>query len=230
MSLIKISNIGTNIVHIIMDDKKSLARAMCRFQEFYESPFEDIKGCIFTLGYLKSKGSRANPRLNTYCGNELVDAEWAGYNFPSIALEPFVKGLFDPLTTEESSIVEMLRYRTDNFYIIATYGDNDDADALEHEIRHGMYGTCVEYKKEVDNALLKYEKDLVNLKKCLSSWGYIDEVMNDECHAYMGADHDYFFENFKEDVEKYNIIKLPKLKQSLNRIANKYKIKLGINV
>ena len=224
----KLSSIGDNIVHIVMEDKNSLAKAMARFQEYYESPFEDIRGQIFTLGYLKYKGSRENPGINTYCGNNLIEADWSGYNFPSSVLLPFVQGLFDPLTPEEEAIVEMLRYRTDDFYIIGTYGDEDPADTMEHEIRHAMYGISNEYKKEVDKLLDAYRAELDPLRKCLASWGYHKDVIDDECHAYMGADHDYFFENFTDDVDKYSIPEVPKLRDKLNKVAEKYKDNLGI--
>ena len=224
-----LNSIGDRIVHIHMEDKKSLARAMCRFQEYYESPFDDIRGKVFTLGQLKSKGSRANPRINTYCGNNIVDADWDGYNFPDKAIQPFVQGLFDPLTAEEAAIVEMLRYRDDRFYIIGTYGDDAVVDTMDHEVRHAMYGTCPEYKKEVDKELDKFEFALMPLKDCLKAWGYHESVIQDECHAYMGADHDYFFDHFSEYVEEYGIVEVPKLRDALNRIGDKYKKKLGIN-
>lgn len=225
---IKFKMIGANIVHMIMPDRNQLASAVIRFQEYYESPFPEIKGQIFTLGYIKSLGSRSNRGINTYCGNELIESDWSGYNFPGSVLDPFIKGLFDPLTPEEAVIVDTLRYRTDNFYVIATYGDTDPGDTLEHEIRHAMFGVSNGYKREVQKELIKYKKELINLKRCLSSWGYADEVLDDECHAYMSADHDYFFENFTDDVKSFNLKPIPKLRNSLNRIAKKYKLKLGI--
>ncbi len=225
---IKFKTIGDHIVHIIMSDKNRLASAMIRFQEYYESPFPEIKGQIFTLGYIKSLGSRDSRGINSYCGNELVSSDWSGYNFPGSALDPFIKGLFNPLTVEESVIVDTLRYRTDNFYVIATYGDNDPADALEHEIRHAMFGISEKYRNSVLKQLEKYQKELIPLRKCLSSWGYADDVLNDECHAYMSCDHDYFFENFTEDIEKYNLKPIPKLRNALNKLAVKYKKELKI--
>lgn len=225
---IKFKKIGDHIVHIVMPDRNSLASAMIRFQEYYESPFPEIKGKVFTLGYIKSLGSRDNRGINSYCGNELVNSDWSGYNFPGVVLDPFIKGLFDPLTVEESVIVDTLRYRTDNFYIIATYGDNDPADALEHEIRHAMFGTSVKYRKEVLKQLEKFKKELIPLRKCLTSWGYDEGVLDDECHAYMSCDHDYFFENFTNDVKKFKLKPIPKLRNILNKLANKYKKQLKI--
>ena len=228
-SIIEVDQIGDHIVHISMDDKNELASTVMRFQEYYESPFDDIRGQIFTLGFLKSKGSRSNPKLNTYGGNSLLEADWDGYNFPGSVLEPFIKGLFDPLTPSESALVEMLRYRTDEFYVIATYGDQAELNTLEHEIRHAMYGISKEYRDEVDNAMAPFFDQLEPLSRCLTDWGYHSDVLEDEFHAYMGSDHDYFFKTFTDDVSKYEIPQVPELRDKLNRIAKKYKPKLGID-
>lgn len=227
-SAIEVESIGDRIVHITMDDKNALARAMMRFQEYYESPFEDIRGKVFTLGYLKAKGARSKPGVNIYCGNGLIEAEWDGYNFPGRILNPFIRGLFDPLTIEEAAIVEMLKYRTDDFYVIATYGDQGVIDTLEHEIRHAMYGISPAYKKEVDKVVDAFRSKLGPIRECLTEWGYHEDVLDDECHAYMGTDHDYFFANFTEDVAKYSIKKLPVMRDRLNKLAVRYKKKLGI--
>jgi len=226
--ILKISNIGSSIVHIVMSDKNTLAEAMMRFQEYYESPFPEIKGQIFTVGYLKSLGSRSNRGINLYCGGKTLSADWDGYNFPDVVLEPFVKGLFDPLTDFEQDIVEALKYRTDSFYVIATYGENDPEDTLEHEIRHAMFGISDAYRKEVLKAVNDYKKELKSVRSCLSSWGYADDVLDDECHAYMGADHDYFFETFTDDIKTFKLKKIPKLRNRLNKLAKKYKLILGL--
>ena len=225
---IKFKSMGPNIVHIIMANKEDLAKAMIRFQEFYESPFPEIKGKIFTLGQIKSLGSRDNRGINTYCGSGLVPADWSGYNFPGSVLDPFIKGLFDPLTPEEAAIVEALRFRTDKFYVIATYGMEDPGDTLEHEIRHAMFGISDAYKKAVLKEIGKYKKELKPVREALASWGYAEEVLDDECHAYMSCDHDYFFENFTEVVNKYKIKPMPKLRDALNKLAKKHKKILGL--
>lgn len=228
-SRLSVEKIGDSIFHINMLDKNELAEAVMRFQEYYESPFDDIRGKVFTMGYLKSKGAGALGGVNTYAGNPLMEATWDGYNFPGHVLKPFIQGLFDPLTEEEKAIVELFRYKTDDFYVIATYGDEDKSDTLEHEVRHGMYGVCPEYRAEVNKLISKYSAKLAPLKKCLASWGYHSDVLTDECHAYMGADHDYFFESFTTDILKFKISEMPKLRDSLNSLAVKYKLKLNIN-
>lgn len=191
---------------------------MIRFQEYYESPFEDIKGQIFTLGYLRAKGGRSKPGVATYEGGHHFDSEWSGYNFPGYALDPFIKGLFDPLTTYEQDIVNALKYRQDKFYVIGTYGDKDPGGALDHEICHALYYVNDKYKKEVDAVLEQY--NLKNLKKMLLEWGYCKEVLDDECHAYLSADYDWLFSENKADIKRLKIsidksvhVKLRKIKK-----------------
>lgn len=222
----KFKSIGDKIIHLQAQDAAQLAQAMIRIQEHYESPFDDIRGKIFTLGQIKAKGSRSAPGVNTYGGGIHFDCDWSGYNVPSYVFEPFIKGLFDPLTEYEKDIVEVVRYRGDKFYFIATFGDDDPKETLEHEIRHAMYYISPEYKKAVDFILKDYK--LAPLKACLSQWGYADEVLDDECHAYMGPDYDWFYAKKKEDILKYEIPKYPGLSERLNGAAEKFKKELGL--
>ena len=218
---LKFTSIGDKIIHMQAQDAGELAKAMIRIQEHYESPFDDIRGKVFTLGQIKAKGSRKAPGVNTYCGGANFDCDWSGYNVPSYIFDPFIKGLFDPLTDYEKDIVEVVKYRSDKFYFIATFGDDDPKETLEHEIRHAMYYICDEYRKVVNNILKEY--DLKALKECLSSWGYTDEVLDDECHAYMGPDHDWFYEKKQKDIVKYKIPEYKGLSEALNKAADRYK-------
>lgn len=221
---IKFNSIGDSIVHITLPDKKKLAQAMIRFQEFYESQHEDIRGNVFTLGYLRSKGGRNKPGVNTYEGGENHDAEWSGYNFPGCALDLFIKGLFDPLTSYEKDIVEALRYREDRFYVIGTIDGEDPKDTLEHEICHALYYIEPKYKAAVDKILDQY--DLRNLKKMLAHWGYCDDVLQDECHAYISADYDWLLNGtYKGDVEKFKVKIDKKIHDQLRRVRARFPIK-----
>lgn len=207
-------------MHIILPTQEELATALMRFQEFYESPFPDIRGQIFTLGYLRAKGSRTAPGLSTYEGGTHYKPDWAGYNFPSYVLDPFIRGLFDPLTSYEQDIVNTLKYNTEKFYVIGTFGDSDPLGALEHEICHGLYYTVPKYKKAVDDVLGQY--NLTNLKKMLLSWGYSKEVLDDECHAYLSADWDYIHDVFSEDLKKFKVKLDRTIHTKLRKIRKRY--------
>ena len=193
MSKLQIDSLTDNIVHISLPSEKELAQALIRFQEHYESPFEDIKGKVFTLGYLRSKGRRDDPGIFTYEGGHHYDADWSGYNFPSYVLEPFIRGMFDPLTSYEQDIVSALKNKQGKFYVIGT--SEDYSKALDHEIAHALYYVDQKYREAVDKVLDRV--DLTELRRIMTDMGYCDEVLDDECHAYLSADYDWIIERHK---------------------------------
>jgi hypothetical protein len=221
-SSIVFDSITPDIIHIRVQEKKTLASVFYRFQEHYESPFPEIRGKIFTLGQLRSMGSRNKPGVNTYEGGHNFDSDWSGYNFPSYILDPFIKGLFDPLTEYEQDVVNTLRYKQGKFYVIGTFGENDPHGALDHEICHALYYVNEDYKKETDQVLDKYRDQLFGIIEMLKSWGYADTVIDDEIQAYMSADYDWFFENKTEDIEKYDIKIDKQLHFDLREIKDKH--------
>lgn len=215
--------IANNIIHITFDDLKTLASAMCRFQEYYESPFPEIRGKIFTLGQLKAAGSRTLPGVHTYSGGNHYIADWSGFNVPSYCFKPFIQGLFDPLTSLEQDIVEALRCKQGKYYVIATCdedGKEDPFDCVDHEICHALYYINEKYKKEVDKVLKRY--DLSGLKEVLKEWGYADDVLDDECHAYLSADYDWLFNDKSEDMEKHDVKINKNAHYALRRLKKKY--------
>lgn len=213
-------SVAPDIVHVKAKDHKILASAMCRIQEYYESPFPEIKGQIFTLGQLRATGARDRPGVYTYEGGNHHDTDWSGYNWPSYCLDPFIRGLFDPLTSYEEDIVNALKCKQGKYYVIGTYGEEDDADALDHEICHALYYVNSDYRKEVNDALSLH--DLSNFHDCLRKWGYADTVLDDESHAYISADYEWIFEENKKDVEKFNVIISESLHGELRAIKEKY--------
>lgn len=213
MSEINFKALHPQIVLVQLEDSASLAEAMARFQEYYESPFDDIRGKVFTMGQLWAKGSRSNLGINTYLGGNNYDPDWAGYNWPSHVLEPFLRGLFDPLTSYEQDIVNALKYRTDRFYVIGT--SLDYREALAHELCHAMYYISEGYKKEIDKVLALM--DLTKVYRVLINMGYCEEVLADEAQAYLIADGKWFIKEFRleDEIE-------PRLLARLKRIKTKY--------
>jgi len=120
----------------------------------------------------------------------------------------FRSGLFDPLTEQEQKILDLIPARLSKFYIIGTHEDTED-DALEHEICHALYYTNAMYKHDVDTLLNKHIEELVDLKSYLIKIGYCDEVLTDECHAYISEDSEYL---------KSEKVKYPDITSELQRI------------
>ena len=185
------------------DSQEELAKHFIRFQEYYES--SEFRGKPFTLGqyrewYSKSKGSF------TYY------QDWSGFNIPSHVLDTFRLGLFDPLTEEESRILELIPTRTSQFYIIGTY-DGGDKEILEHEICHGLYYTSYEYMSKIFKLLAGHLEELKPLRKFLIDLGYHESVLIDECQAYICCNEDYL---------KKNNISYPNIGKKLRKIKNRY--------
>jgi hypothetical protein len=196
--MLKIKKQLYNSVVISADTQEELANSFMRFQEHYESPYWADK--IFTIGQFKRWYSE-NYGADTY------RFDWRGFNFPSCVLIPFKEGLFDPLTDQEKNILDLLKYRTDRFYVI---GSNTD-DVLSHELCHALYYSNDTYRTEVNKILNKHKKEIKKAFDFLLNLGYHEKVLYDEFQAYI-LDGD-FFKNHNVDVSpliKSKIVQLYK--------------------
>jgi hypothetical protein len=172
-----------------------------RPQEHYESANPEFRNKIFTVGQLRHWYSE-NYGANCY------HIHWVGFNFPSRVLLPFKDGLFDPLTQEEQNLLQLLRYRKDNFYIIGA----QDNSILRHELSHALYASEPKYKQEIDSFIIKNKRKLKTASDYILAKGYCEDVLNDELQAYI-TDND--------DNELINKT-CPTVLAGINKIFNKY--------
>lgn len=192
-----------NSVWVWADSQDELGLTFMRFQEHYESANPDFRGKIFTQGQLKRWYSE------TY-GSNSYHTHWVGFNFPSKVLNPFKEGLFDPLTPEEQKLLDLFKYRNDNFYIIGAQNNS----TLRHELSHALYASNIKYKSEIDIFIKKNHKKLKETVQYILKKGYCKEVLNDEIQAYI-TDND--------DNELINIT-CPTVISGINKIYQKYNI------
>lgn len=190
-----------NSVWVWADSQEELGLTFMRFQEHYESPNPLFKNRVFTVGQLKNWYSE------TYGANN-YHTTWVGFNFPSKVLTPFKQGLFEPLTTEEHRLLDLFKYRHDDFYIIGA----QTSSILRHELSHALYASNPQYKTEIDSFLHKNRSKLSKSNKYILDKGYCKEVLNDELQAYI-TDND--------DNELINIT-CPSVISGINKIFNKY--------
>ncbi|NDG32457.1 hypothetical protein EB118_20585, partial [bacterium] len=170
--MLKVKKQPYNSVWISADSQEELGLTFMRFQEYYESANLTFRNKIFTLGQLRYWYSEK------YGAND-YHLTWIGFNFPSRVLTPFKEGLFDPLTPEENRLLELLRYRKDEFYIIGAQNHN----VLRHELAHALYASNPKYKLEIDNFLGKHKSKLIKTNKYILNKGYSKDVLNDEIQA-----------------------------------------------
>src|SRR6202043_78425 len=132
------------VIHVRMKDQEALCATFVRLQEFYESPFDDIRGHYFTLDKFKERYSAGGPF--TYF------TDWHGFNVPGHVVERFFE-LFADLTLAE----QMLREATlgyDRFYLVGSHdGGDPNEDALEHELVHGTYYLDDDYRIAANRAV-----------------------------------------------------------------------------
>lgn len=181
--------ITDRIVLVSAKTQTQLGSAFIRFQEHYESP--EWRGKIFTEGQLRAWYSEKYG-ANTY------EHDWTGFNLPGSILRPFIQGLFDPLGPAEAELVNLFRYRTDEFYVIGS--QTDQLETLDHEICHGLFATVSAYREAVQKILRANHKQLTPLRKRIESLMYHPSVVEDEVHAYASGSIDLVREDWGIEV------------------------------
>ena len=179
--MLKVKPQKYNSVWISADSQEELNTTFMRFTEFYESPNPKFRNQIFTIGQLKNWYSI------TY-GADTYHKDWIGFNIPSSVLVPFRKGLFDPLTKYEQDLLDLFKYRDDNFYIIGAQNDS----VLRHELAHALYDSSIKYKSSVDAFIRKNKAGLRKISKYIIDKGYCKDVLNDEIQAYITDNEDEY--------------------------------------
>lgn len=180
------------IFGVSIKDQYQRSMLFCRYQEFYESPFDEIRGKFFTWETLmmiyKNKMKKSH---FTY------PVDWSGYNIPSVIIDKALrtldkdKGPYDEIMSDiyyhcENYPLRFEKPRT-KWYLI---GYGKDVSTLNHEIAHGLYFTNKKYKSEMDDVISNLKKSDYNfLKKTLIKMGYVDSknIIDDEIQAYLST-------------------------------------------
>jgi hypothetical protein len=160
-----------NIFLIESKNQTLLASTFLRFQEYYESPM--FHGKIFSLEQYGKWYALVNGSFSYY-------SDWGGFNIPSIILDPFRRGQFDPLSDEERYFLDLLPDDKSDYYIIGSvYGNGS---ALKHEFVHALYYLYRQYKEDVLSHMNIF--DTFFLIQNLIDMGYWEGVIDDEINAY----------------------------------------------
>jgi hypothetical protein len=182
------------IFAVVIKDNYDRSMLFCRYQEYYESPFTEIRGKFFTLEeYMKIYIKNNKEKTFTYPN------DWAGYNVPSNILIDARKKFASSVNMYDlimNDIIEFCekesKFRNFNekhpWYLIGV--DKLKSQILNHEIAHGLYYTDLKYKVEMDYHTTNITKtDLKSLKNKLIKMGYVndDKILNDEIQAHMAT-------------------------------------------
>jgi hypothetical protein len=189
-----IEEIKPFIFAVVIKDNYDRSMLFCRYQEFYESPFPEIRRQFFTLEQYMRLYTKTNKKLVfTY------PVDWSGYNIPSNILFE-AKRLFKKTETNYDEIMsEIINYcdresqiknegTPHPWYLIGA--DTLKSSTMNHEIAHGLYYTNLKYKVEMDYLISHIKPSHYNqLKKHLIKVGYVDDkkIIDDEIQAFMST-------------------------------------------
>jgi hypothetical protein len=160
-----------------------------RYQEYYESPkFKKAKNVQF-IDLMDWYSNHQGKGEFTYI------SDWAGFNLPAEKIFELEKdGIQDKNRYDEImlGIAKLIRAKeagNEDFYIIGTASDDSEANlTFNHELAHSLFYINEKYREEavkLVDKLPKREKNFIfkKIKEC----GYDDDVLIDECQAYMAT-------------------------------------------
>ena len=166
------------VLQVEFSSRREMTLSMCRTEEFFESPFQSVRGKYFSLEDFLFTYADETGRIDYF-------HEWEGFNVPRTALDRF-NCLFKDQTKREKEILALV-LETDCAYLIATESDGDPT-TFEHELAHAKYALDPKYRKAVRDIIMPMPKDLgFRMQADLRAAGYPDdrELLLDEVHAYL---------------------------------------------
>lgn len=173
-----------DVIHLRAQSQDELARAFVRIQEFYESPIQGIRGCVFSVEtfealYAKSRGK---DRCTYY-------EDWHAFNVPGRYVREFFRAYAGNLTPAEGAIARVEARNIDRFYLIGTYR-NDDVD---HELAHCLWALDERYRAHMERLLhihdVCWTAEMGRLGQWLIAKGYEPAVVPDEMQAYLATNN-----------------------------------------
>jgi hypothetical protein len=167
------SKVAAGIYLLRFKTQYELTATFLRVQEHYESP--RFHGRIFSL----------EQYMDWYAaekGNFTYYQDWAGFNVPSTAFQPFYDGKFDPLSAKEKRLLRLFENLRERFYVIGIY-EQGAKHSLTHELAHALYFTDAAYREAVRKEIRAYNTSA--LAKQIAKAGYANHVIPDEMQAYL---------------------------------------------
>lgn len=215
----KVKEIKPFVYCVEVDDQYDRSMLFCRYQEFYESPFKQIRGKYFTLEqYMKLYTKKNGKKFFTY------PYDWTGYNIPSNVLDKAHDKFYKE--TEYDEIMNDIYFycalnaqnknngTSHDWYLIGA--SSKDLKTMDHEIAHGLYFTNKEYRKSTKELIGTIKPTHYNkLKKTLVKMGYVGDkkIIDDEIQAFMSTglykemdtkELKVYEKDFKNNFKKYS--------------------------
>lgn len=205
-STLEVTEVAEGVLHVNAKTQYEIASTFMRVQEFYESPYGEIRGQYFSherymdiCAYGK-KRSAADEIVFSYL------EDWNGFNVPGHVFDEWAK-LFEEhyLWDKEKQLIELIyeAQTTDAFYVIGTNNEGHKGD-YDHELSHAWYYLDPEYKESMKKLVDKLsDKAKERITDQLMDDGYRDGVVTDETIAYLTTN------NMIETEELFGKVRVP---------------------
>jgi hypothetical protein len=194
------------VLHLEFPTRKELTLSMCRIEEFYESPYDNIRGKIFTWDEFLETYTKEDGTLDYF-------AYWDGFNVPGNVVQWFFCAHVREFSTRENTIYRVWQHSKTE-YLIATQ-EGCAQDIVEHELAHARYYLNQNYKARMDNAIANFgtENMYAITQGLLSDTRYADkpELLNDEIQAYLATSEYPELEQKFPLLPSWEIIRLQRL-------------------
>ena len=193
---LEVTEVAEGVLRVEARTQYELASTFMRAQEFYESPYEEIRGRYFTHERYMDICAYGNKRS---AANEIVFSyleDWNGFNVPGHIFDEWAS-LFAEYDSscaanglmwdKEKKLIELIyeKQSTDKFYVIGTNDEGHKGD-YDHELSHAWYYLDKEYKDKMTDLVKKLSKSAKEqIKDHLMDDGYRDGVIEDETIAYL---------------------------------------------
>ena len=191
-----VKEIYPNLFLYTFPNQYELASTFIRLQEFYESPYKEIKGKYFELDqYMDLYVKDQKDNKFTYF------EDWNGFNVPGNIIQEFKDKFEEHFTNKEYDLFQSLRksgktydkswkgckkIHKEKYYIIAVV--DKGKDTIQHEIAHGLYYLNKDYKREMNKLIKQMLLPLRSRAEIyLKKTGYCKAVLKDELQAYFAT-------------------------------------------
>lgn len=178
---------GNDIIHFRGTSQYSLCSTFVRMQEFYESPYPEIRGKYFTLDRFQDVYAANSGGIFSYY------EDWAGFNIPGNVVNEFFKVFSRDLNQKEYDIMRFVEHHEianvlrgpNQFYIIGTYKE----DSINHELAHALYYLSAEDYRVATHSIFEKVPDYIKntMISKLTAMGYTENVFEDEIQAYLST-------------------------------------------
>ena len=188
----KLKEIYEGIFLVTIEDRYDLAMTFCRVQEYYESPFKQIRGKTFTMAeFQRIYAKKIGDGVFSY------PAHWSGFNVPGNIVDELMSIAFEDWGNEYDLVMDGIHWKitdeyesyneTSPYYLIGA--GPKDKNTINHEICHAIFYLDKTYRARVKEILKGLNKSLLSrFKSHLRDMGYSNHVLEDEVNAYICFD------------------------------------------